>query len=124
MQHFSGHDNSHLDGDLRREVAEGLFYTHFRLSQTTNKNRETSAFLYGLIELLSEKGLITVQELDERKKVVAERVIAQLEEKGLEVILQDVVRGRSLGGQVEAVTLGSEREVVYRILEASHERAS
>jgi hypothetical protein len=76
-------------GELRQEVAEGLFYTHFRLSQSTNKTLENSAFLYGLVELLAEKGLISVEELDERKKVVAERLIAQLKEKGLGVMLQE-----------------------------------
>ena len=75
--------------DLRQEVAEGLFYTHTRLSQNTNKTLEASAFLYGLIELLNERGFISIQELDERKKVVAERLVAQLKEKGLGVMLQD-----------------------------------
>lgn len=86
----SGRDAEHL----RQEVAEGLFYTHFRLSQATNKTLEGSAFLYGLIELLSEKGLISVEELDERKKIVAERLIAQLKEKGLGVMLQDEVEDK------------------------------
>jgi hypothetical protein len=80
--------------ELRQEIAEGLFYTHFRLSQSTNKNLETSAFLYGLIELLSEKGLVSIQELDDRKKVVADRLIAQLKEKGLGVMLQDEVEDK------------------------------
>jgi len=75
--------------DLRRQVADGLFYTHVRLSQGTNKTLETSAFLYALIELLSEQGLISVEELDKRKKEVGERLVAQLEEKGLGVMLQD-----------------------------------
>ena len=75
--------------DLRQEVAEGLFHTHMRLSQNTNKTLESSAFLYGLIELLSEKGLITITELDERKKIVGERMAAQFKEKGLGVMLQD-----------------------------------
>lgn len=79
---------------LRQETAEGLFYTHMRLSQSTNKTLENSAFLYGLIELLSEKGLISVEELDERKKIVAERLIAQLKEKGLGVMLQDEVEDK------------------------------
>jgi hypothetical protein len=78
-----------ISRDLRQQVAEGLFYTHVRLSQNTNKTMEASAFLYGLIELLGEKGLITIQELDERKKVVGERLTAQLKEKGLGVMLQD-----------------------------------
>ncbi len=75
--------------DLRQEVCDGLFYTHVRLSQSTNKTLENSAFLYGLIELLNEKGIISTDELDERKKVVGERLIAQLKEKGLGVMLQD-----------------------------------
>lgn len=75
--------------DLRQQVAEGLLYTHVRLGQTANKNLETSAFIYGLIELLSEKGIISTEELDERTKVVGERLMAQLKEKGLGVMLQD-----------------------------------
>jgi hypothetical protein len=75
--------------DLRQEVSEGLFYTHVRLSQSTNKTLENSAFLYGLIELLNEKGIISIDELDERKKVVGERLVAKLKEKGLGVMLQD-----------------------------------
>lgn len=76
-------------GDLRQEVAEGLFYTHMRLSQNTNRTLEASAFLYGLIELLGEKGLISIAELDERKKAMGERLTTQLKEKGLGVMLQD-----------------------------------
>jgi hypothetical protein len=75
--------------ELRKETAEGLFYTHVRLSQGTNKTLENSAYLYGLIELLNEKGIIGTDELDERKKVVGERLITQLKEKGLGVMLQD-----------------------------------
>ena len=72
-----------------REVSEGLLYVHTRLSQQTNRILETSAFLYGAIELLSERGLISIQELDERKKAVAERLTNQLREKGLGVMLSE-----------------------------------
>ena len=75
--------------DLRRQVADGLFYAHVRLSQGTNKTLEASSFLYALIELLGEKGLISIEELDERKKAVGERLSAQLKEKGLGVMLQE-----------------------------------
>jgi Fe-S-cluster containining protein len=86
----NGERNAHAgERDLRRQIANGLFYTHVRLSQGTNKTLEASAFLYSLIELLTEKGLITIQELDERKKTVGERLAAQLKEKGLGVMLQD-----------------------------------
>jgi len=80
--------------DLRKEVADGLFYTHTRLSQNTNKTLEASSFLYGLVELLSERGIITIQELDQHKKVAAERLTAQLKEKGLGVMLQDAVEDK------------------------------
>lgn len=75
--------------DLRQEAAEGLFYTHSRLSQDTNKIMEASSFLYALVEILSEKGLITIQELDERKKTVGARLAEQLKEKGIGVMLTD-----------------------------------
>jgi hypothetical protein len=75
--------------DLREEVAKGLFYTHSRLSQNTNKTLEASSFLYGLIELLNERGLITIEELDARKKVVGERLTKHFKENGLGVMLQD-----------------------------------
>jgi len=85
-----------LDGEplesasaARREVADGLFYTHVRLSQNTNKTLENSAFLYGLIELLQEKGIISADEVDQRKKIVGERLVAQWKEKGLGVMLQE-----------------------------------
>lgn len=74
----------------REEVAAGLFYTHARLSQNTNKTLESTAFLYGLIELLGEKGIITTEELDARKKIVGERLIEQWKAKGLGVMLQEV----------------------------------
>ncbi len=79
----------HARGDLRQEVAEGLFYTHMRVSQNTKRALEASAFLYGLIELLSEKGLVSIEELDRRKKVMGERLSEQLKEKGLGVMLQE-----------------------------------
>jgi len=75
--------------DIRKEVADGLFYTHMRLSQSTHRMLESSAFLYSLIEILCEKGLISIEELDERKKSVAERLAEQLKEKGLGVMLQE-----------------------------------
>lgn len=75
--------------DVRQEAAEGLFYTHSRLSQDTNKILEASSFLYALVEILNEKGLITIQELDERKKTVGARLAEQLKEKGIGVMLTD-----------------------------------
>jgi hypothetical protein len=88
--------------DLRKQVAEGLFYTHVRMSQSTHKTLEGSSFLYALIELLSERGVISINELDERKKEVGERLSAQLKEKGLGVMLQETEEDKySFKGEVK-----------------------
>jgi Fe-S-cluster containining protein len=57
---------------LRREVTAGLLYDHSRLNTNTVKTLETASFLYALIELMSEKGLIGIDELDARKRIVGE----------------------------------------------------
>lgn len=46
-------------------------------------------FLYALIELLIEKGLLTTEELDERKRQVAERLVKRFVESGLGLMYQD-----------------------------------
>lgn len=75
--------------DLFNEVAEGLLYIHTRINSNTAKNLETSSFLFALIELLDEKGILTIQELDERKKKVAERLVKKFVESGLGLMYQD-----------------------------------
>jgi hypothetical protein len=42
-----------------------------------------------LVELLNEKGLLPIEELDERKKQVAERLVRKLKESGIELMCQD-----------------------------------
>jgi Fe-S-cluster containining protein len=82
--------NSKLPPDeLRKEIAQGLFYTHIRLSENTKDTLQISSFLYSLIELLSEKGIISIDELDQRKLKVAERLVKKSKDKGLGVLLQD-----------------------------------
>lgn len=76
-------------GSLRRDIAEGLFYVHARLSENTKANLEASSFLYGLVELLSEKGIISIDDLDKRKEAVAERLIRKNKDKGVGVLMQD-----------------------------------
>jgi len=75
--------------NIRQEVVEGLLYTHARLSDTTQKTLDATAFVYGLIELLSEKGLISIEELDDRKQRVAQRLLKKNSEKGIGVLLQE-----------------------------------
>jgi Fe-S-cluster containining protein len=75
--------------DWYREVADGLLYTHGRLNANTQKTLEASSFLYALIELLGEKGLLDIGELDRRKEAVSERLMARLRQNGTGTVLQD-----------------------------------
>jgi hypothetical protein len=74
---------------LRWQVAEGLLYIHARLSENTSTTLEAASFLYGLIELLSEKGLLSIDNLDERKREVTKRLVKKNSEKGVGVLLQE-----------------------------------
>ena len=56
-------DPSQFPGNLVQEMAEGLLYTHTRLNANTSKTLEATSFLYALIELLGEKGLVSIEEL-------------------------------------------------------------
>jgi len=74
---------------LRKEVADGLLYTHARLSEGTKTTLEAASFLYGLIELLREKGLLSIEDLDERMREVAGRLKRKNSEKGVGVLIQE-----------------------------------
>jgi len=74
---------------IRRELVEGLLYTHARLSDNTRTTLESASFLYSLIELLHEKGLISIEELDARQHEVAARLAKKSREKGIGVLLQE-----------------------------------
>jgi Fe-S-cluster containining protein len=76
-------------GELRDEVAAGLRYTHTRASANTGKLLEVAAFAYAAIELLAEKGLLEIGELDKRKAAVAERLVKKYTEDGLGAAYQD-----------------------------------
>lgn len=75
--------------DIHKDLSSGLLYTHNRINANTNKNLEAASFLYALIELLNEKGLLTIEELDERKKQVAGRLVKRFVESGLGLMYQD-----------------------------------
>jgi hypothetical protein len=74
---------------LRGEVVAGLLYAHARATANTSRELEQASFLYALIELLKEKGVINIEELDARKDVVAKRVEKRFIDKGMGVMLQD-----------------------------------
>jgi hypothetical protein len=72
-----------------RQLAEGLLYTHARLSENTRATLEASSFLYGLIELLQERSLVSIEELDRRQREVAQRLAKKQSDKRVGVLLQD-----------------------------------
>ena len=74
---------------LRQETAHGLRYCHTRINANTGKALEVASFLYAMIEILVEKGLLTIAELDERKSKVAERLVQKFKESGLGLMYQD-----------------------------------
>lgn len=74
---------------IHKDLSQGLLYTHNRINANTNKNLEATSFLYALIELLNEKGLITIEELDDRKKQVAGRLVKRFVDSGLGLMYQD-----------------------------------
>jgi len=65
---------------VRGEVVERLRYVHYQLGANTGEVLEVSSFLYALTELLIDKGIITEEELNERKIVVAERWVKKFRE--------------------------------------------
>src|SRR2546429_4601601 len=72
---------------LREEVAQGFLYAHSRANVNSSKLLEVAAFSYAMIELLAERGVITVEELDERKAQVGERLAEKFAERGMGVAL-------------------------------------
>jgi Fe-S-cluster containining protein len=71
---------------VRDEVARGLEYSHHRANSNTGKVLEVTSFAYALIELLAEKGVLGLEELDERQRVVGERLAERFRELGMGVV--------------------------------------
>lgn len=74
---------------LRKETAKGLRYCHTRINDNTSKTLQSTSFLYALVEILVEKGILTVEELDARHKKVAERLVEKFKNSGLGLMYQD-----------------------------------
>ena len=89
MQSSRQSDEMADTGDPRRQIADGLLYAHARLSANQRKTLEAASFLYALVELLSERGIIIIDELDARQVVVAQRLTEQLRREGSGAMFQD-----------------------------------
>jgi Fe-S-cluster containining protein len=72
--------------EIRAETAKGLEYTHNRANTNTGKLLEIASFSYSAIEILAEKGIISIEEVDARKKVVAERLVERFRQAGMGVV--------------------------------------
>jgi Fe-S-cluster containining protein len=73
----------------RAEIAGGLRYAHSRANANTAKIVDIASFAYAAIEILAERGLLTIEELDERRKAAADRFVAQLRQDGVGAAYQD-----------------------------------
>src|SRR5262245_12777562 len=73
--------------ELRDELAKGLMYTHSRANANTSKMLEVAAFSYALIELLIQRGVISVEELNERKRKLGEAMLEKFNSKGMGVLV-------------------------------------
>ena len=80
-QQKAGTNRMHGNRNLRQAVADGLLYTHTRLNANQRKTLEATSFRYALVELLSERGLITIDQLDARER--GERATACAGQRGL-----------------------------------------
>lgn len=79
---------------VRDEVAAGLRYAHFRADANTGKLLEVASFLYAAIDLLREKGLIDVAELDRRKADASANLVEKFTERGMGVVYQKPERDK------------------------------
>lgn len=77
------------DEKMRAEVAGGLRYTHTRANANTAKLLEVASFAYAAIEILAERGLLSIEELDQRKKVIADRLVEKFRQEGIGAAYQD-----------------------------------
>lgn len=78
----------------RSEIAGGLLYCHSRLNSNTSKLLESASFLYALIEVLSEKGLVKIDEVEEKKREVATRLLESFLDRGMGVAMQEDERDK------------------------------
>jgi hypothetical protein len=74
---------------MRGEVGEGLLYKHGRANSNTAKLLDVSSFAYAAVELLAEKGLIDIEDLDCKKKEIAGRLVEKFRQEGIGAAYQD-----------------------------------
>lgn len=73
----------------RQRIAEGLLYAHSRLNTNSRKTREAAAYIFALIELLDEKGIIAPEELEPKREAMEKALVEQFKREGQGVAFQD-----------------------------------
>ena len=71
------------------ELSRGFRFLHKQINETTKKTLQSTSFLYALIDILTDKGIITIEELDERKKEIAANLVTQHAKSGIGCLYQD-----------------------------------
>ena len=73
--------------DLRAEVTAGFLSSHERENADSARLLETTSFLYAAIEMLAERGLISIDDLNRRRTAVKNRLIKDFFDQGMGVVL-------------------------------------
>jgi Fe-S-cluster containining protein len=81
-------DSVHGVDRLERQVERGSLFTHTALSNNADRINEAEAFLYGLIDLLLDKGLVTQEEISSKTEAVRQEMIERGETIGPGVALR------------------------------------
>ncbi len=74
--------------NLRKEIVGGLLYVHSRLNANTSEALEALTFVSALIDLLTRKGLIASDELEDSRHAAGRRLAENFDDKGLGVMLE------------------------------------
>lgn len=78
-------DNKNLEAE---EILQGFLYSYRQLDVNALKVFEASANLYALVELLIAKGVIGIEELDQRRRGVENRLTKSFQEAEIGVAIQ------------------------------------
>lgn len=83
---------SNKDGRIEdEEILQDFLYSYRQLDVTALKVYDALTNIYAAIELLVAKGIIGIEELDERKKLVERRMTRNFQEAELGVLIQDIL---------------------------------
>lgn len=90
--------------EVREEVAKGFLYAHSRANVNSSTLLEVASFSYALIEMLDERGLITIDELNQKREQVSKRLKEKFSQKGMGVALtaeEEDADGQSLNVEID-----------------------